>query len=177
MARVPPALLASFAVLAVSLPLGAMAQEEAERRSLSVIGQVEDVRFADGGLTLEARIDTGATSTSVDARDIETFERDGDEWVRFEVVTDDADSLVMERRVADTIDIVGAGGSREERYVVEIDLCLADVLRTVEVNLADREGLTYRLLIGRDLLLDGGFLVNVAQDHSHEPRCDGVATR
>lgn len=145
-----------------------------DTRSLSVIGQAEHVLLADGGLRLRARVDTGATSSSIDARDIETFERNGDQWVRFEVRNDEGDSVVMEREIADTVIIIGAGEDKEKRSVVELDVCVADVLERVEINLANREGLEYRMLVGRDLLRSGGFLVNVAQKYSHEPQCEGV---
>ena len=49
---------------------------------LPVVGAVEWVTVEPAGLRMEARIDTGAETASVDARDIELFERDGDEPVR-----------------------------------------------------------------------------------------------
>ncbi|NNU15733.1 ATP-dependent zinc protease [Parvularcula sp. ZS-1/3] len=166
--------IASFIVFAGAGSSFATDEDVPEKRSLSIIGEVERVHLADAGLSFAARIDTGATSTSIDARNIEEFERDGDPWVRFEVRTNDDDSAALERKVVDRVDIVSAGDTEDERLVVELELCLSDVLRTVEVNLADRKGLNYRLLVGRDLLSDGGFLVNVAQKFSHEPTCDGI---
>lgn len=164
---------ASLALGGATLLPDARAQSESERRTLSVVGEVERVFLADGGLVFEARVDTGATSTSIDARNIEIFEKNGEDWVRFEVRTNGNDSLSLERRIVDRVDIVSAG-SEEERVVVELDLCMSDVMQTVEVNLANRENLTYRLLVGRDVLRDGGFLVNVAQRFSHEPSCSGM---
>ncbi|NBB82270.1 MAG: ATP-dependent zinc protease [Alphaproteobacteria bacterium] len=177
--RYPSAAVRVAAALSIALPLaaGPAAATETEPRSLSVIGSVERVALAEGGVTLEAKVDTGADSTSIDARGIERFDRDGGDWVRFEVRTNDGQSVTFERAVIDTVTIVGAGDEEQERLVVELGLCVADVYRDVEVNLADRSGLKYRLLLGRRLLEDGGFLVNVAQSFSHAPRCDAVVVR
>ena len=47
---------------------------------------MEHVYISPPGILLTARIDTGATTSSIDARNIEPFERDGKRWVRFEVI-------------------------------------------------------------------------------------------
>ncbi len=36
-----------------------------------------------GGEVLKAKMDTGALTASLSAKDIETFTRDGEDWVRF----------------------------------------------------------------------------------------------
>ena len=160
-------------------PLGVASAESdgTDDRVLSVIGRAERVALTDGGIIMEAKVDTGADSTSIDARKIERFQRDGEDWVRFEIRTNDGQVASLERRVVDTVTIVGAGEDREERLVVQIALCLADVQQNVEVNLADRSGLDYRLLLGREFLARGGFLVNVTQAFSHEPLCESVVER
>ena len=48
-----------------------------------IIGAIENVRLVPPHIVLKARIDTGAKTTSIDARDITPFERNGEEWVRF----------------------------------------------------------------------------------------------
>lgn len=142
---------------------------------LTVIGRYERVAIADGGTVIKAKIDTGADSSSVDAREVEPFERDGEEWVRFELMTGD-ETVQMERKVVDTVIIVNSNG-RERRYVVDIDFCIGDIERTVEVNLADREGLDFRMLIGREFLEATNTLVNVAQEYSFDPACDTLIDR
>ena len=170
----------AFAI-AMTFPFHSAAQDDSDAsdaaRVLSVIGRTERVALADGGVIMQAKVDTGADSTSIDARKIEEFEREGDDWVRFEVRTNDDQVVTFEREIVDTVIIIGAGDEEQERFVVEIGLCVSDVQRDVEVNLADRSGLDYRLLLGRGFLEDGGFLINVAQEFSHEPQCPDLVER
>src|SRR5690606_21987776 len=50
-----------------------------------VVGEREKVFLNGLDIVMNARIDTGATTASLDARDIQSFERNGEEWVRFTV--------------------------------------------------------------------------------------------
>ena len=51
---------------------------------LSVIGLREWIAFPELGMVgLRAKIDTGASTSSLHASDIVPFERDGEKWVRF----------------------------------------------------------------------------------------------
>jgi len=43
----------------------------------TIIGEVEQIRVIPGDVVLKARIDTGATTTSLNAMDVQHFERDG----------------------------------------------------------------------------------------------------
>jgi len=54
--------------------------------SKMVVGALEEIWLSDLEIALTARIDTGAQTSSLDARNIELFERDGKRWVRFEIV-------------------------------------------------------------------------------------------
>lgn len=54
-----------------------------------LVGAVERVHLSPPDAVFEARIDTGAESSSLDARDIREFERDGSTWVRFLLVDRD----------------------------------------------------------------------------------------
>ncbi|KJZ37584.1 ATP-dependent zinc protease [Pseudomonas sp. B21-040] len=124
-----------------------------------------------GGEVLKAKMDTGALTASLSARDIETFTRDGEEWVRFRLATKDASNKVYEHKVAriskiktrseeeDDTDVV----EPSKRPVVDLELCLGNVKRTVEVNLTDRSSFNYPLLIGAKALREFGAAVNPAR--------------
>lgn len=59
-----------------------------------IIGKIERVRLVPPNVVLKARIDTGAKTTSIDAREITPFERDGKQWVRFVIMDGDKPYLI-----------------------------------------------------------------------------------
>ncbi|MDR9750672.1 ATP-dependent zinc protease [Pseudomonas sp. SZMC_28357] len=125
-----------------------------------------------GGEVLKAKMDTGALTASLSAKDIETFTRNGEDWVRFRLATKDASNKVYEHKVARISKIKSRADEDDEdrevtevakRPVVDLELCLGDVKRTVEVNLTDRSSFNYPLLIGAKALREFGAAVNPAR--------------
>ena len=47
----------------------------------TIYGRYENIALPELGETLKAKMDTGAFTASLSAKDIELFTRDGDEWV------------------------------------------------------------------------------------------------
>lgn len=135
-----------------------------------------------GGEVLKAKMDTGALTASLSAKDIETFTRDGDEWVRFRLATKGASNKVYEHKVARISKIKARSeeGDDEDdnkvsptkRPVVDLELCLGNVKRTVEVNLTDRSSFNYPLLIGAKALREFDAAVNPAKRYTADkPDC------
>ena len=145
--------------------------EESHEAALYILGYQEVAVLPEGDLTLEAKLDTGADFSSVNANDIEQFEKDGEDWVRFRIVTDDEDSASFERKVERIARIKSRTGKAIERPVVILGICVGRLQRMVEVNLADREDFSTPLLIGRDFL-KAGILVNSATKNTQRPNCD-----
>ena len=54
--------------------------------SLGIIGESEPIYFMPMSMPFQARIDTGAEMSSIDAKNIKKFERDGEKWVSFDLV-------------------------------------------------------------------------------------------
>ncbi|MNN29972.1 hypothetical protein D3C81_1436000 [compost metagenome] len=66
----------------------------------------------------------------------------------------------------------GEAANVAKRPVIELDLCLGGIQRTVEVNLADRSSFNYPLLIGARALRDFGAAVNPARRFTAgKPNC------
>ena len=83
-----------LAILAV-VALPVMAAEP------TLYGRYEYIALPEiGGEVLKAKMDTGALTASLSAKDIETFTRDGEEWVRFRLATKDASNKVYEHKIA-----------------------------------------------------------------------------
>ena len=137
----------------------------------TLYGRYENIGLPEIGETLKAKMDTGAYTASLSAKDIELFSRDGEEWVRFRLATKDADDKVYEHKLSriskikSRVDEEDEGDAPElsKRPVVDLELCLGDVKRTVEVNLVDRSHFNYPLLIGAKALREFKAAVNPAK--------------
>ena len=105
--------------------------------------------------------------TSIDARNITPFERDGKQWVRF-VCMDGEKEHTIERKLLKTMKIKRHGTEAQERYVVKMRIVLGDVSQLISVNLNNRDTYQYPVLIGRNFLRDS-FIVDVAKKYQFKP--------
>ncbi len=137
------------------------------------VGWVEKVRVYPGDITIKAKIDTGAKTSSLHCTCITPIERDGEDWVGFTVENYDGEKIRLERRVHRMATIKRHFGESQQRMVVLLGICLGDTYRETEVNLIDRSGLNYQMLIGRRYLANG-FIVNPSLTFSVKPDCGEV---
>ena len=64
--------------------------------------------------------------------------------------TDDAEFVVCsEAKVLDQRVVTDSGGHKENRYVIETQLHIADQSWPIEVTLSNRETMKFRMLLGR----------------------------
>ncbi len=113
---------------------------------------------------IKAKIDTGASTSSLHAFDIVEFTRDGADWVRFGIHPwqySDAGARHAELPIADRRDVRSSSGHVEHRIVVSTALVLVGRSHTVELTLTDRSQMGFRMLIGREALRNG-YLVDSA---------------
>lgn len=160
---------AAVLLLLTGLPYSISAASS-EVRQLEVLGWIESALLAPGDLEIQAKLDTGADNSSLNAPDPEEFERDGEAWVRFSVENQDGARQEFEKPVQRMVRIRSASGV-DRRYVINMDVCLGDILRKVEVNLADRTDLSYQMLIGRSYMKNH-ILVDSSREFTLEPNCD-----
>lgn len=157
--------------LALATALATGVQAGASRGSQTqVFGWVENVRLFPGGLTLTAKLDTGARTSSVDAQGYEIFKRAGRRWVRFRVSDRKGNTVQFERPVARIARIRRSESKTTERPVIMLGLCLGMLYREVEVNLANRAHLNHPMLIGRSSI-EGIALVDPSRQFTADPRC------
>lgn len=128
-----------------------------------IIGAAEYIKIEPPGVTLKARIDTGAKTTSIDARNIIPFERDGKRWVKFSMY-DGKQEHKVERPVFDTVLIKRHGGESQRRFMIKIRVTAAEVSQLIPVSLTDRSSYEFPILIGRNFLKDY-FIVDVAKNN------------
>ncbi|MGU9820160.1 retropepsin-like aspartic peptidase RloA [Pseudomonas sp. H1D6A] len=126
----------------------------------TVYGLNEYAKLAGIDLEVAAKLDTGAKTASLSARDIKRFKRNGESWVRFYLAIDTAHSHPIERPLARVSKIKRRAGDYDPdedknytaRPVIALDICMGTALRSIEVNLTDRSAFQYPLLIGSEAL-------------------------
>jgi len=64
----------------------------------TIYGLNEHIAIPEFNLELSAKLDTGAQTASLSARDISRFKRNGETWVRFYLAVDSAHAHPIERR-------------------------------------------------------------------------------
>jgi len=134
--------------------------------NLPIIGEIEMVHVSPGDIWYNARIDTGANSSSIHAENIRLIERDGEKRVTFSLRHPTTKSLIpLERKYLRNVLIKQKSGNPEKRYAVKLWLSLGGIKELVEVTLANRNDFNYPLLVGRNLLTDTA-IVDVSRKHT-----------
>jgi hypothetical protein len=123
-----------------------------------VLGRVEWLWLESVNRVFKARIDTGATTSSISAQDIVVFERDGKRWVRFTLSPDETEDryeveapLVRHVRIRQSSN--GDSGL-DRRPVVSLKVKVGNLIEDTEFTLTDRDHMLYPILLGRAFLKD-----------------------
>ena len=131
-----------------------------------IIGSDEWCAFGKLGLpAIKARVDSGAKTSSIHASSIEVYDKDGADWVRFEVdpIQDDADILIKcEAKLLRTKFVKSSMGTSEERLMIRTPVTIGNDTFTIKLTLASRDTMNYRMLLGREAL-NQRYLINPAE--------------
>ena len=132
---------------------------------MGVIGWREWVRLPQLGIeTIKAKVDTGARSSSLHASEVETFEEDGRLFARFKVHPIQRNSRSVVEVVAEVLEfrkVRSSSGKATKRPVIVTDVELLGQRWPIELTLANRDQMGFRMLLGREairghLLVDSG---------------------
>ena len=105
---------------------------------------------------IKARVDSGAKTSSIHAFNINGFRRNGEPWVSFEVYPLQKSRRVAircEAAVVDKRSVKSSSGISEKRFVIEVAMTLGDQTWNVEMTLANRDSMGYRMLLGREAMV------------------------
>jgi len=150
-----------------TLPQDASGTQE---QSSVLIGETEPVYLEPSGLILDARIDTGATTSSLNAVDLQPFERDGKAFVRFHLRHAGSGELIaVERPVLSYVKIKRHNQTPQRRPVVKLRAVIGSIDQHVKFTLTDRSNYQYQVLIGRNFLRDFA-VVDVSEKHLTTPQ-------
>jgi len=126
------------------------------------IGWREHIALPELGIqSMRAKIDTGARTSALNTSDLEHFERDGQDWVRFSLPAHGQEFREhYEARVADTRDIKNTGGVAETRPIIETTIVIGKLSWVIEISLADRDNMQFDMIVGRTALRAQRLVVN-----------------
>lgn len=135
-----------------------------------VYGYVEKVTLVEKNLTLSAKLDTGAKSSSLNATNITPIEIKGVPYLRFTVPTKEGDHIfeceyIGKVRIKVRANEANPGALKSDsirRPVVLLNIKLGDKSRAIQVNLTNRKRFIYPVLLGRDAIIDFNGAVNPA---------------
>ena len=129
---------------------------------------------------IKAKIDTGARSSSLHAFDVEPFERDGAAWVRFVVhplQRDCETTLHAESPVHEFRHVRSSSGHITYRPVILAEIELDNRRWPIELTLASRDEMGFRMLLGREAVR-GKFIVDPGRSYMvSEPRVSKAPTK
>ena len=136
-----------------------------EKAHLPIIGEVEPIYFLPMKTPFLARIDTGATTSSIDCDDVEYFERDGEKWVSFKLKNrKTGEEHVFEKKVERSFKVKRMGED-ERRRAVKMDVKLGKEVFSAVFSIADRRQFDYQGLVGRNILT-GRYIVDTSTSYT-----------
>jgi len=104
---------------------------------------------------IKVRVDSGAKTSAIHAVNIFPFQRNGESWVSFDIhpLQFDGKQVVhCEAQVVDRRIIKSSSGNRESRYVIRTPLKIGEEVWDIEITLANRDSMGYRMLLGREAM-------------------------
>ncbi|MGO2343027.1 ATP-dependent zinc protease family protein [Vibrio litoralis] len=131
--------------------------EPQTRPGMVTLGSLESVDIDIVKSAFVARVDTGATTSSINAVDLQEFERNGKKWVKFHISDQTApeDRKWVEAPIVRHVKIrQSSTNALERRPVVELWIKIGSVHEKAQFTLADRSQMDYPILLGREFIQD-----------------------
>jgi len=133
-----------------------------------IVGSEEWCAFPHLGIpTIKARVDSGAKTSALHAINISPFQKDGDNWVKFDINPIQNNSKTIIHCQAPLVDkrvVKSSSGFREQRYVIRTEIRVGEALWDVELTLTNRDSMGFRMLLGREAM-SGRILVDPEQKY------------
>jgi ribosomal protein S6--L-glutamate ligase len=115
---------------------------------------------------IKGKIDTGAKTSCLHAFNIESFFLEDVEYVRFDIHPLQKNKRLVRCCVARVIDrrmVSDSSGKKEKRFVIKSDLRIGERKVRIDLTLANRDSMTFRMLLGRDAVKQLKMIVDVSK--------------
>ncbi len=128
-----------------------------------ILGSEEWCSFPQLGIpAIKARVDSGAKTSALHAINIAPFQKDDVNWVKFDInpiqnnlkTVIHCEALLVDKRI-----VKSSSGFREQRYVIQTNLKIGDIIWSIEMTLTNRDSMGFRMLLGREAM-SGRILVD-----------------
>ncbi len=131
-----------------------------------LVGEAEWIWVDAANDAFQARVDTGATTSSISAQEITIFERNGKNWVRFFLSHQEMDDKIqIEAPLVRHVRVRQASADDlDRRPVVRLTVRIGDMTEKAEFTLKDRSDMAFPVLLGREFLKDIA-VVDVAREY------------
>lgn len=133
---------------------------------IMIIGNAEWCALPDLRVpAIRARIDSGAKTSSIHAVNIQEFQKNGNQWVSFEIHPLRKHTEIFIKCEAEVIDyrmVKSSTGIAQPRYVIQTTLVMGNRSWTIEATLANRRSMGFQMLLGREAMKEG-ILINPAE--------------
>ncbi len=133
-----------------------------------MIGSLEAISLPDLGIKdLHARIDTGASTSSLHVDNPEIIRKQGKKYVEFDLHPDVYNlqkTIRCQARLKAMRKVKSSNGVAESRYVIGTTLQMGEQSWPIEITLTNRQDMTYLMLIGRQGMADK-VLIDPSQEH------------
>lgn len=137
-----------------------------KQQSHLTIGWKEWVALPDLNIKLlKAKIDSGAKTSVLHTFQIEPFKEGKKDRIRFWVHPLQRNISKEVQCEADIVDyrmVIDSGGHKEYRYVIQTRLSIEDSLFPIELSLTNRDGMRFRMLLGREAI-KAHYLIDVSK--------------
>lgn len=165
-------------ILALVMIFAFSSADAADKKQI-IVGYVENIKIPKIDLALKAKLDTGATTSSIHAEIIEAptleeFRENGGkkkQFVTFSIVNGNKQSKNLKKEIVRYVKIKKKEGGHLSRPVVSMEFCLAGELVKEDVNLSDRDNFNYDVLVGRNMLTKANILIDSSKTFTAKPNC------
>ena len=133
-----------------------------------ILGSEEWCSFPELGIpAIKARVDSGAKTSALHAINIAPFLKDDENWVKFDInpIQNNLKTVIhCQAKLIDKRIVKSSSGYREQRYVIQTNLAIANDIWAIEMTLTNRDSMGFRMLLGREAM-SGRVLVDPEQKY------------
>ncbi|GAA3930287.1 ATP-dependent zinc protease family protein [Litoribacillus peritrichatus] len=122
----------------------------------TILGAIEHCDLPDLDIfNMQVRVDTGAKTSSIHVDNVECVEKDGAQWISFDIHPDvhNVNQIVRREALLKRKNVIkSSNGQKEQRFVIDTWLKLGAIDQLIELTLTDRSSMSYLMLLGRQAM-------------------------